>query len=129
MIFPTLDFEEGVTDVISTIRKLYDYALTCDLSQSKNYGKTNSLKAAVAYMEGDTEEDVKRRIHDTLLSLYKDYFDNVTIDVNIGEKNVIEPTIHVIYNEKEYRETFAFVIKDNTIAFDNITQNELRIGK
>jgi len=93
-VLPTMSIFGMTKDSNIITEKLFLYFITSEYSQSVTfYGEISSLKYLLNQYATEPEL-LKNEIYETLLILYKKYFDNVEIEVDIkqdkNKKNSIE---------------------------------------
>ena len=93
-VLPTMSIFGMTKDSNIITEKLFLYFITSEYSQSVTfYGEISSLKYLLNQYASEPEL-LKNEIYETLLILYKKYFDNVEIEVDIkqdkNKKNSIE---------------------------------------
>lgn len=85
-MIPTLTTDGYVTNKNIIMRKLWEYFVTSEYSQSNTfYAKVSSLKWLIASHKVSSE--LSRSVEDSLVALYKRYFDNVECDATIESVN------------------------------------------
>lgn len=113
----------GITDDPSIItEKLFLYFITSEYSQSVTfYGKITSLKYYLNSYATDTGK-LRSSIYDNLITLYKKYFDNVTVEVDIHSKDNNKNTSDLVINIKVTTETEDGVVStvDENVAVDGV---------
>jgi len=113
----------GITDDPSIItEKLFLYFITSEYSQSVTfYGKITSLKYYLNSYATDTGK-LRSSIYDSLITLYKKYFDNVTVEVDIHSKDNNKNTSDLVINIKVTTETEDGVVStvDENVAVDGV---------
>ena len=113
----------GITDDPSIItEKLFLYFITSEYSQSVTfYGKITSLKYYLNSYATDTGK-LRSSIYDSLITLYKKYFDNVTVEVDIHFKDNSLNTSDLVINIKVTTETEDGVVStvDENVAVDGV---------
>jgi len=115
IVLPTMSVFGMSTDPGVITEKLFLYFVTSEYSQSVTfYGNISSLKYLLNQYA--TEPDVlKTEIYETLLILYKKYFYDVTVEVDVEEDKVTKNkklTIHI-----------TTVTKDGVVSTVNETLN------
>jgi len=115
IVLPTMSVFGMSTDPGVITEKLFLYFVTSEYSQSVTfYGNISSLKYLLNQYA--TEPDVlKTEIYETLLILYKKYFYDVTVEVDVEEDKLTKNkklTIHI-----------TTVTKDGVVSTVNETLN------
>ena len=84
---PTMSIFGIVTNPDIIAEKLFLYFLTSEYSQSVSfYGKISSLKYLLNKYATNPKE-LESEVRDTLIELYKHYFKNVNVDVEVIRKD------------------------------------------
>lgn len=122
---PTLTIDGFVNNKHIQINKLFLYFLSSKYSQSNTfYGNIKSLDYILATVNDPIE--IKEKIESNLTSLYKSYFDNVEIVVNVDAPEY-KSTINIFITGTltDNGETYSLTKELNTTKSDVATYNLL----
>lgn len=122
---PTLTIDGFVNNKHIQINKLFLYFLSSKYSQSNTfYGNIKSLDYILATVNDPIE--IKEKIESNLTSIYKSYFDNVEIVVNVDAPEY-KSTINIFITGTltDNGETYSLTKELNTTKSDVATYNLL----
>lgn len=95
VVIPSLTVDGNITNKDLQMKKLFQYFLASDYSQSNQfYGKIASLKYILATYTDST--DISLEIKRVLNSLYADFFDSVSVTVSIQNTTTTGITVYNI---------------------------------
>lgn len=95
VVIPSLTVDGNITNKDLQMKKLFQYFLASDYSQSNQfYGKIASLKYILATYTDST--DISLEIKRVLNSLYTDFFDSVSVTVSIQNTTTTGITVYNI---------------------------------
>ena len=122
-VIPTLTLDGFVSDVNTTILKIYQYFVTSDYSQSVMYfDNISSLKYLIGQAGSDLDK-LEDDISETLYTMCQRYCDDVTVDVEITTEKISETkhsnnikiNITVIEDGVTYDLERSVIMSDNKI--------------
>lgn len=95
VVIPSLTVDGNITNKDLQMKKLFQYFLASDYSQSNQfYGKIASLKYILATYTDSA--DISLEIKKALNSLYTDFFDSVSVTVSIQNTTTTGITVYNI---------------------------------
>ncbi len=127
---PSLSTNGNIEDVSLSMKKLFDYFLLADYSQTFFYkGNVASLK----YILGNykNEDDLLSLLNSALTTLYERYFEEVEIDIRLTSTDINSGSADIVFGiavttnniKTDLAETI--IVKNNTILFNDKYINEL----
>lgn len=122
---PTLSVEGWTSNKNAQMGKLFEYFLASEYSQSNTfYGGISSLKYILA--NHNEPFDISEEIKKSLIKLYENYYDTISVDVKVDEETSeteIDFAINIIATYKVDRFVLAKDIKESNgsvLNFDEI---------